>query len=235
MSRILKAAPLTLALLVGFSGVACAQEEESPFTWNAAVTSDYVFRGVSQTDEGPALQIGADYAFGPGFYVGVWGSNVDFGDDGTDAEIDTYIGWNSDLTESLNLDVAFNRYNYIGTRSEFGDYDYNELISTLATGPFSFTLGYTNDVYASDTDSFYYAAALGLTPGDGDWGVDFGAGYTTFESGVADDYTDYFISVSHPLGPFSAALGYYGTDGSGTDNFGDLADDRIVFTLSFEG
>ncbi|MGQ0800457.1 MAG: TorF family putative porin [Pseudomarimonas sp.] len=238
MSRI-TLRPLALACLIlplaGFAGVAQAQDE-SPFTWNAAVTTDYVFRGVSQTDEDPALQLGADYGFGSGFYVGVWASNVDFGSEiGADVELDTYVGWAKDFNENVNLDISLLRYNYFGTSSGI-DLEYNELITTLGTGPVSFTLGYTNDIYASDTDSFYYQAAAGFTPGGGDFGIDFGVGRTTFESELGlDDYTDYFISASYPLGPFSAALGYYDNDSSGDDNFGEVADGRLVFTLSIEG
>jgi uncharacterized protein (TIGR02001 family) len=90
-------------------------EAESPFSFTLAATSDYTFRGASQTDEGPALQGSFTYTAPVGFYAGVWASNVDFGDGGPDAEIDTYIGYNTDLgDEFVNLDVMLNRYNYVG-------------------------------------------------------------------------------------------------------------------------
>lgn len=233
--------PLVLACmllpLAGVATVAHAQdEEESAFTWNLAITSDYVFRGVSQTEEDPALQIGADYAFGAGFYIGAWASNVDFGTGvGADIELDTYVGWARDINDSLSLDIVLNRYNYFNPPVR-GDLEYNELIGNLTTGPVTFTLGYTNDVYATDTDSFYYAAAASFAPG-GDFGLDFGAGRTTFEVETElEDYTDYFISVSHPLGPINAAFGYYNTDSNGEFNFGDkLAGERFVLTFSIEG
>src|SRR5689334_6914463 len=59
-----------------------ADEEASPnWTWNLSLTSDYVFRGITQTDYQPALQAGMDYSFGDsGWYIGTWGSNVDFND-----------------------------------------------------------------------------------------------------------------------------------------------------------
>lgn len=233
--------PLALACLMlplaGFASVAHAQdEEESAFSWNAAVTSDYVFRGVSQTNEDPALQLGVDYAFGAGFYIGAWASQVDFGSEvGADVELDTYIGWATDFNDNVNLDVLINRYTYFDPRSGV-DLDYNELIGTLGTGPVSFTLAFTDDVYASGTESFYYAVAAGFTPGGGNFGLDFGVGRTTFtaDSGLSD-YTDYFISVSHPVGPFGLAFGYYDTGTSGESNFGELAGERFVITLSMEG
>ena len=233
--------PLALACLLlplaGFAGSAAAQDEEaSAFTWNAAVTSDYVFRGVSQSDEDPALQLGADFSFGPGFYLGAWASNVDFGSEvGADVEFDVYVGWSTDFSDTVNLDVSLLRYIYFGENSDV-DLEYNELITALGVGPATFTLAYSNDIYASSTDSFYYQAAAGFTPGGGNFGVDFGVGHTTFQNEIGlENYTDYFISVSHPIGPFSAALGYYDNDGNGRDNFGNVADGRVVFTLSIEG
>ncbi len=49
---------------------------------NIAITTDYVFRGVSRTRTGPALQFGVDgsYTLGPiDLFVGAWASNVDLG------------------------------------------------------------------------------------------------------------------------------------------------------------
>ena len=63
------------------SRAAEAKSRPPNFSWNLGVTSDYVFRGITQTDFDPALQGGLDYAFGDsGWYVGAWASNVDFAD-----------------------------------------------------------------------------------------------------------------------------------------------------------
>jgi uncharacterized protein (TIGR02001 family) len=213
-----------------------AEEEASIFSWNATVASDYVFRGVSQTDEEAALQLGADLNFANGFYAGVWASNVDFGDGGPDIELDTYIGWNTDLSERWNLDLMLNRYNYIGEQDDFGDGDYNELITTVAFDEtYSFTFGYTNDVYNLNEDGFYYGLA-------GSWeitngiGLDVGIGRSTFASATGfDDYTDWSVAVNRDFGPVNAALGFYGVDSSGDDNFGNAADNRLVLSFSIGG
>jgi uncharacterized protein (TIGR02001 family) len=213
-----------------------AEEEESIFSWNAALATDYVFRGVSQTDEEAALQLGADLNFDNGFYAGVWGSNVDFGDGGPDIEIDTYIGWNWDLSETWNLDLMLNRYNYIGEDDGFGDGDYNELIGTVAWNEmFSFTVGYTNDVYGLDEEGLYYGVAGSWDIGAG-VGLDIGFGQSQFDEATGiEDYNDYSISVNRDFGPVNAALGFYGTDGDGEFNFGETADNRFVLTLSIGG
>ena len=56
-----------------------AEEASSPFTWSVSAVSDYVWGGVSQTDEDPTAQAGLTYSHDSGFYAGVWGSGVDFG------------------------------------------------------------------------------------------------------------------------------------------------------------
>lgn len=213
-----------------------AEEEESMFSWNAALSSDYLFRGVSQNDEKPTLQLGADLNFGSGFYVGVWASNVDFGAGGPDVELDTYIGWNTDLSERVNLDLALNRYNYIGEQDGYGALDYNEFLGVVTLDEtWSLTLGYTNDVYALDDDGFYYGLGGSFDVGHG-WGLDITVGQSTFGSSTGiDDYMDYSIGVNRDLGPVNMAIGYYGTDSSGTDNFGDAADDRFMITFSIGG
>ena len=57
-----------------------AMAAQAEVTGNAAVVSDYNWRGITQTSQDPALQAGIDYAHDSGFYLGAWGSNVDFGD-----------------------------------------------------------------------------------------------------------------------------------------------------------
>ena len=215
---------------------AAAEEESSIYSWNAAIATDYMFRGASQTDGEAALQLGADLNFDNGFYVGVWGSNVDFGAGSPDVEIDTYIGWNHDLTERLNLDLMVNRYNYIGEADDFGDSDYNEFIGALTLDEaYTFTLGYTNDVYALGETGMYFG--LG-----GSWelpysiGLDVAAGRSTFDEATGyEDYSDFSISFNKDFGPVNAAIGYYGTDADGDVNFGDAADNRFMLTLSIGG
>ena len=93
---------LSAAAALALSGPAAAQEAMS-FDFNLGVANDYVFRGVSQTDEDPQVFGGADVSAGQ-FYAGVWGSNVDFGDS-TDAEFDLYAGFKPTLgVVSLDLD-----------------------------------------------------------------------------------------------------------------------------------
>ena len=88
----LKKTVLSAALALAFlAGVAI--EAHADISANVALVSDYKFRGISQSNENPAIQGGFDYAFNNGFYVGTWGSTVDFDSVG-------------DFNGSLELDVA---------------------------------------------------------------------------------------------------------------------------------
>lgn len=228
----------TVALLLSMAcGVALAQdapeaeEDAGGFSWNAALTSEYMFRGISQTDDHPALQLGADYAFGNGFYAGVWGSSVDFGE-GTDAEIDTFVGWGTDLSDSTALDVMLTRYNYVGEPSSV-DYAYNELIGTLEFNEtYTVTLGYTNDYLNSSENSIYLGVGGGWEVGGG-VNLSANVGYTD-NSGDIPSYMDYSVGVDREFGPINAALQYVGTNADAEELFGeDNAEDKFVLTFSY--
>lgn len=229
----MKSSSLTCALLLALSGVsvtAFAQDEEasSPISGTIAVTSDYVFRGISQTNEDPAFQAGLTYTSPIGLYAGVWGSNVDFGEGDPDWEVDGFVGYNVDFAENWNFDVLLNRYNYPGA----GASNYNELITkTTFLDTYSLTVAYTNDVYGLDENSFYYAL-------DGKWALPHGfslgahVGRTTYASALSDayeDYTDYGVSVGKTFGPLDLSVAYYDTDSKGEYNFGKQnSDSRVV-------
>ena len=84
------------ALMLGAAGAGAA---ESTYTANVMLASDYVFRGISQTNERGAIQGGFDAALSNGIYAGVWASNVNFGTgaDGTSTEVDYYGGYSGTL------------------------------------------------------------------------------------------------------------------------------------------
>jgi uncharacterized protein (TIGR02001 family) len=126
------------ALADGYEVAAPAPVDEGrKFAWsfNLAGTSDYVFRGVSQTDNDPTIQGGLDFSYGI-LYAGAWASGLDFGGtvvpgDGLDAEveIDWYGGikptWNSPLG-TMNLDFGVIYYSYPGADDFLASVDYVE-------------------------------------------------------------------------------------------------------------
>ena len=232
--------PLACALVLALSSLSATafaqdaeEESSSGLSGTFAVTNDYVFRGVSQTNEDPAFQAGLTYTAPFGLYVGTWVSNVDFGGGDPDWEVDGFIGYGIDFAENWNFDVMVNRYNYPGA----GSSNYNELITkTTFLDTYSLTVAYTNDVYGMDENSFYYAlGADWALPND--FSIGAHVGRTTYASGIGyKDYTDYGVTVGKTWGPLNLTVGYYDTDSSGEYDFGKQnSDSRIaaVATVSW--
>ncbi len=106
---------------------------------NVGLFSDYIFRGISFTDEKPAIQGGFDYAHSSGLYAGTWASNLSI-DGETNIEIDIYGGFANEFGESgIGYDVGMVRYIYPGTNSD-QDIDYNEYYGGLSYSYFSATV-----------------------------------------------------------------------------------------------
>jgi len=219
---------LAAALCLAPFAASAQDEAASPYSWNVTGVSDYVFRGVSQTDEDPTLQAGFTYTSPVGLYAGVWGSGVDFGPGDPSVELDYLIGYGIDVSDKVNFDVLLNRYTYPGA----SELNYNELITTTTFAEqYKLTVAYTNDLSGSDTKSWYYAVG-------GEWGLpqDFtlsaNVGRTTLETAYGKDYTDFNVGVSRQFGMFNLGVAYHGTDGAGRDNNGKLADNRVVLTVA---
>lgn len=111
-------------LVAGAFAPAFASAADSPhsLSGNIGVYSQYIFRGLTQTDRKPALQGGFDYAHSSGFYAGTWMSNVswlrDFGgySDGGSLEADLYGGFKGTFGKSdFGYDVGLLQYLYPGT------------------------------------------------------------------------------------------------------------------------
>lgn len=112
----LKKSLLATAVLgaLAVPGVALAQDEAAlPIAANLTFTTDYVFRGISQSDEDFAVQGGFDYAHeATGLYLGTWASNIDFAADGT-VELDLYGGWAKAFGD-FGVKAGFVHYQYPG-------------------------------------------------------------------------------------------------------------------------
>ncbi|MBC9251589.1 hypothetical protein A9179_15055 [Pseudomonas alcaligenes] len=112
--KYLPAATLATVLLAPW-GLSQAIELNEDFSLylDAGVYSDYRTRGISQTQNDPALQGSATLSHSSGLYAGVWSSNVDFGlGSKTRQEIDYYAGYNWQISDDVSLDTAYFQYEY---------------------------------------------------------------------------------------------------------------------------
>ena len=157
MNKLSKILPSAAIFATAFS-TAIAQEEESfPIEGNIGVTSNYLFRGVTQTGDGAAVQGGLDYAHDSGLYVGTWTSNVNFAG-GT--ELDVYGGFGGETDGGFGYDVGLIGYLY---PEADGDANFAEVYLGLSFEMFSAGVAYTfwseiEDDAFTDGDIFFYVA-----------------------------------------------------------------------------
>lgn len=205
-------------------------------TASVALSSDYVWRGYSQTDNEAAISGSFDYGHASGLYAGLWASNVDFalGNDQAHVEIDAYVGASNGIGDTdLSYDVAFLRYMYPGTKGG----DWNEYYASLSYRYFSASIAFSNDVYGSDEAGTYYALGFDYNL---PMNLAFSAAYgyydydkAVFGAGSKDSATDYRIGLSTELAGFGLDLTYTDSDSNGEDLYGEnVADGRLTFTLS---
>lgn len=219
------------AALLSVPFAASAQEEAaSPISWEIGAVSDYVFRGVSQTDENPTAQVGITYTSPIGVYVGSWASGVDFGAGSPDIEADYFVGYNWAVSDAVNIDFMLNHYTYPGA-SEMA---YNELITTATFAEhYKASVGYSNDVFNSSSTAMYYSVG-GEWPLPQDFSVSANIGRSIFNDNVAAnaaDYSDWNVGVGKKIGMVDLSLGYFGTDGKGREGYGEVAHSRVVLAV----
>jgi uncharacterized protein (TIGR02001 family) len=183
------------------------------FSANIAATSDYYFRGLSQTDKNAAIQGGFDWAHESGVYAGVWASSVSFGD--TNIEVDTYAGYKNEFV-GVGYDLGWIKYNYNDTKA--GD-DPQEFYVNLSYKFLSAGYAYSNDWFGTDKASnyAYLGAEYGLPYDIGisaQVGRSFGSAY---KIGRNFEYTDYKIGINREFAGINFDLSYVDNDLSKKD------------------
>lgn len=140
-------------------GAIAAGEAESPhvFSANVALTTDYMFRGITQSGDGAAIQGGFDYQYKPvGAYAGVWASNVELAANGTPGkavnnraslELDLYGGIAGALANGIGWDFGGIFYTYPGNNEDGKIVDKNTGLAVI-TGKYEYAEAYFKTNYA---------------------------------------------------------------------------------------
>ncbi len=220
----------------------------------ASLTTDYLFRGVSQTSNNAAVQAGMTFTHSSGAYLSTWGSSIASGAGGL--ELDLLLGYGTKLalTPSLNatLDVGVMRYNYPGLNAgnAGSQPDYNELYGSLKFDEAVMKgdaakvgFAYSPD-YFLESNAFWnvygeYSAPIGSTP----FGFVSHVGYNKFDDvasmnkslgtvGTDDSYVDYKVGATFGLQGLGGDLSYIGSNISDSDCAGNLCSGRVVFSLT---
>jgi len=170
---------------------------------NVAATSNYLWRGLEQTDGDAAISGGIDYAIDSGFYAGAWASNASWGDMKT--ELDLYLGYGGDINEDVSYDLGYIYYAYPDSIAD--ENDFSEIYASISTAGFTFGLAVLADSEAGGDggefgDSVYanidYAIALEsgaeVTLHVGDYSGDFSTESTDFGVSVSKDSFTFGVS-----------------------------------------
>ncbi len=240
-----KIALAALALTAGSSAMA-------QLAYNAGVVTDYRYRGISQTNEAPALQGGVDYAHTSGFYVGAWGSTIKWikkageaasVDAKGDFELDLYGGYKGAITKDLAYDVGYLRYEYVNNtydKVSTVNASTDEAYAALTYGPVTFKYSY------AFSNLFGNANSKGSTYADLSATFDLGSGFSlvphvgvqdikgTFSNG---SYVDYSITLTKDFGKglsgSVAAIGTNVDDTAYTYLGKDWAKDTVVVGVKY--
>lgn len=223
---VLIAAAGVLALSAGAASAQDAAQKPFTLSYNVGVASDYVFRGVSQTQEDPQVFGGVDLAAGK-FYAGTWASNVDFGDK-TDAEIDLYAGYKPTLG-AASLDFGVIYYGYAGAPkgADYGNVEFKAAGSIPAgKGALGAAVFYSPDSFGAADEAVYYELN-GSYPVIDKLSVSAAVGRQTYKG--SGDYTTWNVGAAYALNStLTLDLRYHDTD---EHSFGKIYGSRAVISL----
>ncbi|MES2956924.1 MAG: TorF family putative porin [Pseudomonadota bacterium] len=185
--------------------------------FNVGATTDYRYRGISQTRGKPAIQGGIDYSNGP-FYVGAWASSIkwikDVGGD-ADIEVDLYGGFKGEISKELTYDVGVLTYQYPSNKLN-PSANTTEIYGALTYGPA--TLKYSHavsDTFANpDSENSFYVDLSATFDLGGGLMLTPHIGYQKIK-GLYEGpgtYTDYALTLSKDFSGLVVSGAIVGTD-----------------------
>jgi uncharacterized protein (TIGR02001 family) len=228
---------ITASLVLVLSAGAAPAKAEFVVTGNVGVTSDYVFRGISFSDEDPAIQGRVDASHATGLYAGTFVSTVDkpFGASYNqvggeeDVEIDLYAGWTRQFGVFGDYGIDIGVVNY-GFSDNPDDIDWAEVYAAANWRWFS--VRFHTDISGMEMGD-YYRGMVRHTFADR-FTVRAFAGYFDLDRVLRemDGYAHYGLGVATDFKGINFDLTYHDTDSDGERRYPGVAGDRIVLTIS---
>jgi len=258
MKKLILASAISAAFVGGFAQAEEAAPPEHVVAYNLGATSDYVFRGISQSRNRPAFSGGVDYSHTPsGLYVGTWVSTISWVNDldtgssssargSTPYEQDFYAGIKGDIGAGFSYDVGAVYYYYTRNKLSNPDANTTEVYGKVAYGPVYFKVNYAigDAIATSNKAGSYYLDAAGDFPVMDGLTLNLHAGYFSFKDGTgaaatASDYnySDWKVGVTKDFGNgLTGALAATGTNADKTlwnfNSTGYLGDTKGIVTLT---
>jgi uncharacterized protein (TIGR02001 family) len=207
------------------------------FSGNVDLTTNYIYNGISQTSNLPALQGGFAYTFlKTGIYFSIWGTNVYFIDNRGNkvtAELDPSVGITNKVGEHFSYDFNVARYIYPGANNN----DYYEYSIYLVWHFITSQITYSNDDFATGKSGYYYNLGFlfDVPPkyffNLNDINLSGGIGYSNLPDNVGlHSYKDYNVMLSKTFGRYRISLQWTDTDRNSTDTV-RTSDNKILATF----
>jgi len=214
-----------VAALLAVTGVAQAQ-----FSSTVTAATEYDFRGISLSANDPVLQGSLDYAFGNGFAIGAWASNIDYGPayDGK-TELDMYLGYTGTINDKVTWNTGAVFYYYPGSNAltatpqrptaKLQIEPYPEFYAGISFGPVAVKQWYSHDFGASSLGGFYTEANY-TQELPANWTLSVHAGFSYGDYWEDDapgggDLFDYSIGLSYVWDRFTLGAKLTATDADG--------------------
>ena len=199
---------LALFLAMGFT-VAQAQ-----VTAKIDVTTDYRFRGISQTLKSGAVQGGLDYAHSSGLYIGNWNSSVSTAEytDSTGLESDLYAGFKKEIVKGTTIDVGSYNYYYSQADSKYSSQsNTHEFYAAATQGPITVRYNQSIGNYFGATRSAAskYIQADVTLPVAAKINLVAHAGRTLVQNHSTSNYTDLNAGATYDVAGVTIGARYY--------------------------
>jgi len=222
---------LLAGALMSVTGLATAE-----ISGNVSLASDYMWRGISQTDNQLSVSGGLDYGHESGFYLGTWAGNVNFGPGDPSMELDVYGGFAGEMG-AIGYDVGVIGYLYpsadeINTTEFYvgGSYGFTDAVSA------GLKFYYTSDYFGTSESAYRvegsvdvglpedFGLSLAVATNDGD----------AFDPNVTGltDYMDYSVGLSKSMWDLDFGLSYIDTNLSESECGSNICDGRVVFSVA---
>lgn len=232
--NVIKAASLAAAIALASAGATTVHATE--WTANVSAHNNYIWRGLTQSENEAAISGGIDFASDTGFYVGTWASNVSYApSDDFSYEHDIYAGYGGSVGE-FSYDVGYLYYNY----DDAAEFDFGEIYGSVSYQGVTVGLNLLANTEADEApgqdfgfgEAFYAYADYGIEVGDG---VALGAhvGYHDGDfneafNGVPEGYWNFNVSIAKA--GFSFKVSTTDLDDPGPDG---LDNDEVKFIVGY--
>lgn len=247
---------LTLTTLAGVVTAACVtaplQAQTSPGVWQSSgdltLVSDYLYRGISQTNEGMAAQGTLTLSHASGWYVSGWTSNIGFGEGSL--ELDLFAGRKWQVAalagQPLTLDLGLMQYRYPQGHNSSNGFNFIEAYSKLGWQDWTLGLALTDNYFGAGVGKFANLTLDWQQALSEQWLLQLHLGHNQF-TGHADlqaflgsaadagqdyqDYQDYSLLLQTTALGLNLAAGFAGTNVSAAACT-ELCDNRVLLRIS---